>query len=43
MMYLYKQDLKMKRGRPPLPLGEGVLPNLWGLKVSLDSSVPARE
>jgi len=23
MMYLCKQDLKMKRGLPPLPLGEG--------------------
>jgi|GEM_PF-1933880 len=27
----------------PLPEGEGVLPNLWGLKVLLDSSEPAQK
>jgi len=27
----------------PLPEGEGVLPNLWGLKVLLDSSACRRE
>gem|GEM_PF-4525819 len=33
----------MKRGPPPLPEGEGVIPNLWGLKVLLDSSVRRQE